>query len=194
MLAWVLVIKPESVVNRRICDDVCQGRHPTIMHTEEARVGDPHNQYSLGYHLCCQQLPVSAHLIKSSMVVPVYISHTDDPSTERVIYAMLDTQSDSSFITEETAAGLGVEGKKVRLSLSTMTSKDQIINCKRFEGLQVRGFNSQHRIKLPGMYSRTTIPINRDHIPCPGDAGGLAIPTKTENTNSCPKVPVKSGS
>ena len=100
------------------------------------------------------------------MVVPVYVSHADNPDRQKIVFAMLDTQSDTSFITEKTARDLGLVGKEVRLSLSTMTSSDKIIRCKRFNGLQVRGFNSQVNIALPNLFSRQTIPINHDHIPC----------------------------
>ena len=148
--------------NRRTCD-TCQGRHPTIMHTDEPSTGNitttTASATTCAVHNCQSHMPT-----KSSMIVPVYISQIENPDSERVVYAMLDTQSDSSFITEETATKLGIKGKSVRLS--TMTSKDEIVNSRKFKGLQVRGFNSQHRIKLPGMYSRTAIPVNRDHIPC----------------------------
>ena len=150
--------------NRRTCD-MCQGGHPTIMHSEASRDNDAKTTTASATTCAVNNFHCN-HPTKSSMIVPVCVSHTEEPDKERVVYAMLDTQSDSSFITEETATSLGIKGKSVRLSLSTMTSKDKIISCKRFEGLQVRGFNSQHRIRLPGMYSRTAIPVNRDHIPC----------------------------
>ena len=68
---------------------------------------------------------------KSSMVVPVYISRID----QKVVFAMIDTQSDTSFITEETAEELGLTGKEVRLSLSTMTATDRIVRCRRYNWL-----------------------------------------------------------
>ena len=143
------------------------------MHAEEAR--DPATNTASATTCAVKNFRTQAP-VKSSMVVPVCISHINDPNTERVIFAMLDSQSDSSFITEETAAGLGVEGRQVRLSLSTMTSKDRIIHCKRFEGLQVRGFNSQHRIKL---YRACTVRQGHPHqlgiiSHLSGDAGRLA--------------------
>ena len=48
---------------------------------------------------------------KSSMIVPVYISHCSNPTREVLSYAMLDGQSDASFITEGTARALGLTGK-----------------------------------------------------------------------------------
>ena len=149
--------------NRKNCE-ICQGRHPTIMHANESSTVNPPQQSSA---TTCASNDPSAHAIrKSSMVVPVYVSHTDNPNKHKMVFAMLDTQSDTSFITEKTARDLGLVGRDVRLSLSTMTSSDKIIKCKRFNGLQVRGCNSQVNIALPGVFSRPAIPINYDHIPC----------------------------
>ena len=102
---------------------------------------------------------------KSSMVVPVWVSHVSNPNKEQLIYTMLDSQSDSCFITVNTAEALGLEGKETRLSLSTMTANDKLIKCNRFEGLKVRSFDGQCGISLPSVYSRNKIPFNRDHIP-----------------------------
>ena len=103
---------------------------------------------------------------KSSMVVPVHISHIDNPAKSKVVFAMLDTQSDTSFITDRTAEDLGIVGKEAHLSLSTMTSSGKIIKCRRYDGLQIRGFNEHSEIALPGLFSRQSIPIKREHIPC----------------------------
>ena len=149
--------------SRKVCE-FCQGRHPTIMHTDQ--VDSPGTAIESSATTCASNDNLSYTSRKSSMVVPVYVSHVDHPTKQVVVYAMLDTQSDTSFITERTARDLGLTGKEVRLSLSTMTSNDKIIRCRRFNGLQVRGFNSQLNIDLPGVFSRPSIPINRDHIPC----------------------------
>ena len=149
--------------NRKTCE-ICQGRHPTVMHTSERSSANSPQQSSA---TTCASSDHSAYAIrKSSMVVSVYISHTDNPDRHKVAFAMLNTQSDTSFITEKTARDLGLVGKDVRLSLSTMTSSDKIIKCKRFNGLQVRGFSSQVNIALPGVFSRQSIHINYDHNPC----------------------------
>ena len=54
-------------------------------------------------------------------MVPVYVSHIKDPGREKLTYAMLDSQSDSTFVTDKTARALGLEGKEIR-KLSTMSS------------------------------------------------------------------------
>ena len=97
----------------------------------------------------------------------MWISSKDEPGKEVLTYAMLDTQSDTSFILESTLENLGVEGSETRLSLSTMLAKNKIINSQRVNGLQVRGYNCDEVITLPSVYSRHIIPANRDHIPTP---------------------------
>ena len=149
--------------NRQICE-ICQRRHPTALHSDEPTRTDTPVPSSA---TTCVSNKFSSHPTqKSSMVVPVYVSHIDNPTKCKVVYAMLDTQSDTSFITEETAEDLGLNGKEVRLSLSTMTSTDQIVKCQRYDRIQVRGFNGQTQIALPSLFSRRAIPINYDHIPC----------------------------
>ena len=73
---------------------------------------------------------------------------------ELVIYAMLDTQSDSSFITESTAKAIGLQGVETRLSLSTMTASDKVVKCHRYGGLRVRGLTGNRKIDLPSVFSR----------------------------------------
>ncbi|CAC5383579.1 unnamed protein product [Mytilus coruscus] len=65
---------------------------------------------------------------KSSMIVPVYVSHSDDPVNEGLVYALLDTQSDTTFVLDETRRALGLSGTDVKLSLSTMHAENHIVD------------------------------------------------------------------
>ena len=134
------------------------------MHTE--RTQSSSNFPKVSVTACASENQVGGALQKSSMVVPVYLSHEDNPGKERLYYAMIDSQSDISFVTEGAARALGLEGKEIRLSLSTMTASNKVINCRRFSGLKVRGYNSTDSVELPPVYSRKSIPINRSHILC----------------------------
>ena len=80
---------------------------------------------------------------------------------------MLDTQSDTSFILEDTCQDLGLTGTAVTLKLSTMLTENKTIDSVKFNGLVVRGHNSSLKIPLPDTYSRSIIPANRSHIPTP---------------------------
>ena len=103
----------------------------------------------------------------SSMVLPVYLSHDDYPGTERLVYALLDSQSDTTFILEDTYKALGLNGVEVNLMLSTMTAENMVVKTVKIKGLSVRGFSSNMKIQLPTTYSRQIMPANRSHIPSP---------------------------
>ena len=102
---------------------------------------------------------------KCSMIVPVYVSHCDFPEKERLIYALLDTQSDTTFTLEETCNALGVSGIDVKLSLSTMYAANKVVTSTKVRGLVVRGINDGPRISLPNAYTRSIMPVNHNHIP-----------------------------
>ena len=47
---------------------------------------------------------------KCSMILPLYLSHRDSPEKEILIYALLDTQSDTTFILQDSCSALGLTG------------------------------------------------------------------------------------
>ena len=93
------------------------------------------------------------------------MSTSSDASKEVLVYALLDSQSDSSFILEEVADVLDTNTEQVKLKLSTMSSKGTIVPCKRLKNLQIRGLFSSKKITVPIAYTREFIPANRAHIP-----------------------------
>ncbi|XP_058269504.1 uncharacterized protein LOC131367889 [Hemibagrus wyckioides] len=105
---------------------------------------------------------------QTSAIVPVYVS--TPTSREILVYALLDSQSDTSFILEEVADALDMETEQVKLKLSTMSSKGTIVPCKKLKGLQIRGLYSSKKITVPTVYTREFIPANRAHIPTPETA------------------------
>ena len=148
--------------NRRTCQ-VCQGLHPTSMHEEERTPGG--SSAAVSVTACASSSHLDCTPRKSSIVVPIFISHRDHPEREELVYGLLDSQSDSSFITDRTARALGLRGREVLLSLSTMTANDKVIKCSKFDNLEIRGYNDKKKLALPSAYGRKTIPINRQHIP-----------------------------
>ena len=52
--------------------------------------------------MCCKKKSGSNASMKSSMIVPVWVSHEKTPEKEILTYALLDTQSDTSFILDDT--------------------------------------------------------------------------------------------
>lgn len=72
-----------------------------------------------------------------SNIVPVLVSSVQEPQKEVLTYALLDTQSDSTFILEDLLEDLNVEPQPVKLKLSTMTAVNTVLSSKSIRGLQV---------------------------------------------------------
>ena len=153
----------------------CQKRHPTLLHGDlPSASGSVSGERPVKSD---QETPVenkvhssiSCHTIgeggSTSMIVPVWVSTTDQPNQEILVYALLDTQSDTSFILEDTAAALSVQRTPVQLKLSTMTTTDCTVRCDSIKGLQVRGFSSHVLISISRAYTKDYIPVDRTHIP-----------------------------
>ncbi|KAI2644104.1 Isoleucine--tRNA ligase [Labeo rohita] len=87
------------------------------------------------------------------------------PDQEVLVYALLNTQSDTTFILGEVAQELNTKKENVSLQLSTMSAKATVIPCQKLTNLQVRGYNSEKRIPLPTVFTQKFIPANRSHIP-----------------------------
>nr|XP_017214445.2 uncharacterized protein LOC101885244 isoform X1 [Danio rerio] len=101
----------------------------------------------------------------TSMIVPVWVSSVKNPSNEQLVYALLDTQSDTTFIDKDISNTLQVESHPVKLKLTTMMGDNEIIRSNRVTDLQVRGYSSSVHISLPPVYTKECIPANYDHIP-----------------------------
>ena len=164
---------------RKRCEK-CNKAHPTSLHgdTFAATPPKPHNQSKdlkaenqrdVISHSTSQlgvsfmNRAVSSNM--SSMISPVYVAHETSPDDKRLVYALLDSQSDTSFILEKTCDSLGVSGTEVDLSLSTMYAENKIVKSKRITGLTVRGYKHSLEIPLPVLYTRQIMPANRSHIP-----------------------------
>ena len=96
--------------NKRVCKR-CQGGHPTSMHKSE-HIHE--NSPSAVPITACASNSSSFTPQKSSMVLPVRISHIANPENGKIVYAMLDSQSDCTFITDSTARSLGLQGTDTR--------------------------------------------------------------------------------
>ncbi len=99
------------------------------------------------------------------MIVPVWLSSQNESVSEKLVYALLDTQSDTVFIEYAVSQSLKVDSCPVTLKLTTMVGKDSLISSERVSGLRVRGFNSTVVLDLPPAYTKECIPVDRAHIP-----------------------------
>lgn len=101
----------------------------------------------------------------TSMIVPVWLSSQSNPGSEKLVYALLDAQSDTVFIEHTVNQGLNAEKCPVTLKLTTTVGRDPLMSSKRVSGLRVRGFNSMSDLELPPAYTKQCIPVDRAHIP-----------------------------
>jgi hypothetical protein len=63
----------------------------------------------------------------SSMILPVFVSHESCPEREHLVYALLDSQSDTTFIRENICEALGLKGTDANLQLSTMYAENRLV-------------------------------------------------------------------
>ena len=174
---------------QRLQCSVCDKRHPTPFHGNvRAKLKEPEHKktedgkgkatdnapqssvsgtQSIGTDKHVSHLVNDAKLTKSTMVVPVYLTHESNSHKEVLTYALLDTQSDTSFITDSVVSQLGLSGTDTLLTLSTMTSEDTLIKCKRITGLSARGHNCDVTLSLPPLFTRGSIPADPECIPVP---------------------------
>ena len=148
---------PIQTVPKKLTCKICGSRHPTSLH-------DP-TKNTDGVSFAATESGESKIIKKSSMIVPVWIGSEEHQDREQLVYAMLDTQSDTTFVLTSVAEALGVQGVDTCLRLSTMTSADQIVHTRKYKGLTARAFNSTKRIALPPTFSKDDIPARRSHIP-----------------------------
>ena len=138
----------------------CKNKHHTLLHrgSDESSVkANCGSTYALA-----QQ---SAGSCLSAMIVPVWVYSRSSPSERWLTYAMLDSQSDATFLTDEVASKVSGVHNATTIKLSTMTSKEKLIKCHRYTDLIVKGYFTDSEVTLPQAYTREFIPHNTDHIP-----------------------------
>lgn len=153
---------------KHIVCDICSKRHPACLHADRSKKeqdlqetqgskkenkdvssnkGRPSQSTKPGDDV--EEATAHSHRVvqdgsstQTSAIIPVYVSMPSEPSNEVLVYALLDSQSDSSFILEEVADRLDANTEQVKLKLSTMSSKKTIVHCKRLKNLQ-EGYSLQ---------------------------------------------------
>ena len=100
-------------------------------------------------------------------ILPVWLYHKDDPDKMIKVYALLDNGSGGTFIKEESAKRLGIEGSDTDLILTTIHGTHNV-STKAIEGLVVANIKSTDVIvDLPRTFTRKVIPADRSEIPRP---------------------------
>ncbi len=158
---------------RRHTCNTCSRRHPTCLHEDRKQrpvEATTNSSTSTENHASLQTHTVVSHASTqrasaTSSIVPVLVSSIQEPHREVLTYAILDTQSDSTFVLEDVLDKLNVDTQPVKLKLSTMTAIDTIISSKNVHGLQVRGLHSKNHIQVQQAYSRNFIPVDKSYVP-----------------------------
>lgn len=128
--------------HRHFCD-TCKGRYPTTLHDNSYVKERSPPEFGLSQGTAATSLSVTAEgSFSTSMVVPVWVSSQNNPTVEKLAYALLDSQSDTTFIDQELSDGLDADKHPVKLKLTTMSGKDAVITS--VSGLCVRGYTFSH--------------------------------------------------
>jgi hypothetical protein len=88
------------------------------MQEEKCQMDARLNSHRIGQqepHL--KQHPVLQHVkdTHTSTLIPVWVSATSEPDCEVLVYALLDTQSDTTFLLDDTAKALHAKNEPVQL-------------------------------------------------------------------------------
>lgn len=154
----------------------CGRRHPTSLHGDipakpdsdekrkpEVKSEAPKPSVKSVHSAFCGSHSRTSKL--STLIIPVVLSHEDNPEVEVTVYAMMDLQSDANFILPNTCRSLGISGPEIQLWLSTLTAKDELVDSQLIGGLRVRGIGLNDQVQLTRTYTRDVMPTNRAHIP-----------------------------
>ena len=146
----------------------CHRSHPTVLH-REFETSSPTKQSQTSNQAETQQkvnaLSTCTGSSNTTNVIPVWISTKENPRVEKLVYALLDTQSDSSFIEENLCSQLAAAIEPCKLKVTTLLGEDVTVDCQKASSLRVRGYTSTRVIDLPPTYTRDSIPLDRQHIP-----------------------------
>ena len=102
-----------------------------------------------------------------SLIIPVWVSSSERPQNDVLTYAVIDSQSNATFVTEKLKRALEVDSVASHLRLSTMHQEDEIVECKKVQGLVVTDLKHQEHFPLPKVYTRETILYKPHQIPKP---------------------------
>jgi hypothetical protein len=97
----------------------------------------------------------------------VWVSSQENPNVESLTYALIDCQSNATFVTEKLRKELNVEGVESHLLLSTMHMDSEMIQCRKVKDLNVKNFKRDVSISLAKVFTRNNIPFKSSQIPKP---------------------------
>ena len=149
--------------NRHVCA-VCSKRHPTLLHDYSLQSQSGTAPVSDNVNLATDfTSTIRTGNRVTTMIIPVVLRHSSSDK-EVMIYAVLDTQSNTNFVTEEVVNLLDVSGRHTNLELTTMSGCTKLPTMA-IDGLEVRSVTSGPYIAISSCYMRDSIPCRRESIP-----------------------------
>ena len=154
-----------SYTNRRTCK-ICQGKHPTGLHgykrknkksPDEAKVDDKNETAMKSNCAGVGNTATNVGEVISMCVVSVRLRHCNSDK-EVSTFALLDTSSQGTFVTDNLLKKLGLSGARTSINIRTLNSNKKVTSSL-IEGLMVskQPLPKDKRIqwvKLPKLYSR----------------------------------------
>ncbi|XP_043230080.1 uncharacterized protein LOC122385695 [Amphibalanus amphitrite] len=164
---------------------VCQRLHPSLLHDDVIQIKTKEatrktSQARESQQRASPETSAKATTLRSSlgdkqehnsshchtMIVPVKVFHRHRPERALITYALLDAQSDASFMTDSVCKTLQVSGSEVELELSTMAGTTSF-SSQLVKDLRIESLADGSVTDLPDMYTRAHIPADRSLIPQP---------------------------
>ena len=151
----------------------CNQKHPTCLHNDTSdsaqRTDEAEEHTDNAAANCIGVCSIEGQQLgeDQSLIIPVWVSSSNHPQNESLAYALIDCQSNATFITEKLRQTLNVDGVDSHLLLSTMHKENEIVECKNVKGLIATDLKRQINIPLPKVYTRQTIPYKASQIPKP---------------------------
>lgn len=154
--------------------DVCSKNHPTLLHF--GKKPDKMNEHQVQTqedkraptldnkpdNATCNATQGNQDVIHS-LVMPVLLSHSENPDLKIKVYALLDDQSNASFLSESIAQKLKIGGPEVQIQVKTLIAQNPIATIK-VPDLVVEDMDSTVSIKLPKCYTQKNIPGSYEQI------------------------------
>ena len=155
----------------------CKARHPTVCHTSPRERPAVDVGVGMGDVISTR---ACSHVVKTGTsansettggggrtgmaVIPVRV-RAKDSNKSVITYSFLDNGRNFSFCFESLMKQLGINGQKVKISLSALEKKNSITNSLLVRDLLVSDLDESKWISLPTLYTRPEIPVSSSNIP-----------------------------
>ena len=117
----------------------CKSKHPTFLHDENFRMKRDNDTESQENTNATPKASATATTLNksskddstTSTILPVWVSTKHNPEQEKLVYALLDTQSNTTFVDKATCEALNAQAQPIRLKITTMTQRNQALHVRR---------------------------------------------------------------